>query len=84
MLRPRQQRTANEFVACPRASDNFNRWASSTVLNVEVAEGWNAPIEYFGIDTDGRGNELSSPTSARASTASLPRTSKPTSDSAGA
>jgi hypothetical protein len=39
--------------------DNFNRWAPSTVLKVEVAEGWNAHVEYFGIYTDGRGEELS-------------------------
>lgn len=39
--------------------DRFNRWAPSTVLKVEVAEPWNAHIEYFGIFTDGRDEELS-------------------------
>jgi hypothetical protein len=39
--------------------DRFNRWAPSTVLKVEVAERWNAHVEYFGIFTDGRDEELS-------------------------
>jgi hypothetical protein len=39
--------------------DDFNRWAPSTVLKVEVAEQWNAHLEYFGIFTDGRSEELS-------------------------
>ncbi len=39
--------------------DDFNRWAPSTVLKVAVAEQWNAHIEYFGIFTDGRQEELS-------------------------
>jgi hypothetical protein len=39
--------------------DHFNRWAPSTVLKVAVAEQWNAHIEYFGVFTDGRGDELS-------------------------
>jgi hypothetical protein len=39
--------------------DQFNRWAPSTVLKVEVAEQWNAHIEWFGIFTDGREEELS-------------------------
>jgi hypothetical protein len=39
--------------------DHFNRWAPSTVLKVEVAENWNAHLEYFGIFTEGRDEELS-------------------------
>lgn len=39
--------------------DNFNRWASSTVLKTEFVEDWMAHIEYFGIFTDGRADELS-------------------------
>jgi hypothetical protein len=39
--------------------DQFDRWAPSTVLKVEVIEHWNAHIEYFGIFTDGRSEELS-------------------------
>jgi hypothetical protein len=39
--------------------DDFNRWAPSTVLKVEVVEDWLAHIEYFGIFTDGRSEELS-------------------------
>jgi hypothetical protein len=39
--------------------DEFNRWAPSTVLKAEVAEQWNAHVEYFGIFTDGREEELS-------------------------
>jgi hypothetical protein len=39
--------------------DDFNRWAPSSVLKVEVIEDWNVHIEYFGIFTDGRGDELS-------------------------
>ena len=39
--------------------DRFNRWAPSTVLKFEVAEQWNAHVEYFGIFTDGREAELS-------------------------
>ena len=39
--------------------DQFNRWAPSTVLKVEVAERWNAHIEYFGIFSDGRAEEFS-------------------------
>jgi hypothetical protein len=39
--------------------DDFNRWAPSTVLKVEVAEQWNAHLEYFGVFTDGRSEELS-------------------------
>lgn len=38
--------------------DNFDRWAPSTVLKCNVAEQWNAHIEYFGIFTEGRDNEL--------------------------
>jgi hypothetical protein len=39
--------------------DNFNRWAPSSVIKVEVADDWKAHVEYFGIYTDGRGEELS-------------------------
>jgi hypothetical protein len=39
--------------------DDFNRWAPSTVLKVEVIENWLAHIEYFGLFTDGREQELS-------------------------
>jgi hypothetical protein len=39
--------------------DEFNNWAPSTVLKVEVAEHWNAHIEYFGIFSEGRENETS-------------------------
>ncbi|MDZ4657418.1 MAG: transporter [Bythopirellula sp.] len=39
--------------------DRFDHWAPSTVLKVEVAEQWNAHLEYFGIFTDGREPELS-------------------------
>lgn len=39
--------------------DRFDRWAPSTVLKAEVVEGWNAHVEYFGIFTDGRADELS-------------------------
>jgi len=38
--------------------DNFNRWAPSTVIKATFADQWTAHIEYFGIFTDGRGNEL--------------------------
>lgn len=38
--------------------DTFDRWAPSTVLKCNFAEQWNAHIEYFGIFTDGRGDEL--------------------------
>jgi hypothetical protein len=41
------------------AEDAFNRWAPSTVLKLEFAENWMAHIEYFGIFTDGRAEELS-------------------------
>lgn len=40
-------------------ADHFNRWAPSTVLKYEFAESWNAHVEYFGIFTDGRDDELS-------------------------
>lgn len=40
-------------------ADHFNRWAPSTVLKVAVAKQWNAHLEYFGVFTDGRGDELS-------------------------
>lgn len=39
--------------------DQFNRWAPSTVLKAQLAEQWNGHIEYFGIFTDGREQELS-------------------------
>lgn len=39
--------------------DDFNRWAPSTVLKTEFVEKWMAHIEYFGIFTDGRVEELS-------------------------
>jgi hypothetical protein len=39
--------------------DDFNRWAPSTVLKTELIEDWTAHIEYFGIFTDGRAEELS-------------------------
>lgn len=39
--------------------DDFSRWAPSTVLKVEVAEQLNAHLEYFGVFTDGREDELS-------------------------
>jgi hypothetical protein len=39
--------------------DHFNRWAPSTVLKVEFVESVNAHIEYFGIFTDGRAEEIS-------------------------
>jgi hypothetical protein len=39
--------------------DDFNRWAPSTVLKVQVAEQWNAHLEYFGAYSDGREDELS-------------------------
>mgnify|MGYP001210728617 CR=1 FL=1 len=39
--------------------DRFNRWAPSTVLKAQIHEQWNAHIEYFGIFTDGRSDELS-------------------------
>lgn len=37
----------------------FNRWAPSTVLKYEFIEDWNAHIEYFGIYTQGRDEEVS-------------------------
>jgi hypothetical protein len=40
------------------ADDAFDRWAPSTVLKCNVAEQWNAHLEYFGVFTDGRGDEL--------------------------
>jgi hypothetical protein len=40
-------------------ADHFNRWSPSTVLKIEVAENWNAHLEYFGIFTDDRDEELS-------------------------
>jgi hypothetical protein len=39
--------------------DDFNRWAPSTVLKVQVAEKWNAHLEYFGAYSDGREDEFS-------------------------
>jgi hypothetical protein len=39
--------------------DHFNRWASSTVLKAELAEQWTGHVEYFGIFTDDRDEELS-------------------------
>lgn len=39
--------------------DHFNRWAPSTVLKMEVAEGWKAHVEYFGIFSEGREEEFS-------------------------
>jgi hypothetical protein len=38
--------------------DQFNRWAPSTVIKYEFAERWNAHLEYFGIYTNGRDEEL--------------------------
>lgn len=37
----------------------FHRWAPSTVVKVELAEAWTGHVEYFGIYTDGRADELS-------------------------
>lgn len=39
--------------------DEFNNWAPSTVLKVEIAKGWTTHIEYFGIFSEGRENETS-------------------------
>jgi hypothetical protein len=39
--------------------DHFNHWAPSTVLKADIAEQWNAHLEYFGIFTDGREVESS-------------------------
>jgi hypothetical protein len=39
--------------------DHFNRWAPSTVLKYGITEKWYAHVEYFGIFTDGRDDELS-------------------------
>lgn len=35
-------------------SDQFNRWAPSTVLKVPVGERWDLHAEYFGLFTQGR------------------------------
>jgi hypothetical protein len=37
--------------------DHFNQWAPSVVLKAPVAEQWNAHIEYFAIQSDGREDE---------------------------
>ena len=37
----------------------FDRWAPSTVLKCNIDGKWNAHLEYFGIYTDGRAEELS-------------------------
>ncbi len=42
-----------------REEDDFNRWAPSTVLKVNLTEKWNAHVEYFGIYTDGLEKALS-------------------------
>jgi hypothetical protein len=39
--------------------DRFNRWAPSTVVKVQIADQWNAHLEYFGLYTDGREDESS-------------------------
>jgi hypothetical protein len=39
--------------------DHFNRWTPSTVLKAELIENWMAHLEYFGIFTDDRDEELS-------------------------
>ncbi len=51
--------TAIRYGDASGEGDDFNRWAPSTVLKVEVIENWLAHIEYFGIFTDGREQELS-------------------------
>lgn len=51
--------TAIRYGDASGEEDDFNRWAPSTVLKVEVIEDWLAHIEYFGIFTDGREEELS-------------------------
>lgn len=39
--------------------DRFDRWAPSTVVKVPLGEEWFGHLEYFGIFTDGREEELS-------------------------
>jgi len=38
--------------------DHFNQWAPSVVLKVPVRERWNAHVEYFGVGTEGRAEEV--------------------------
>ena len=51
--------TAIRYGEGSEEEDDFNRWAPSTVLKFELAEQWNTHIEYFGIFTNGRAEELS-------------------------
>ncbi|MBX3426372.1 MAG: transporter [Pirellulales bacterium] len=51
--------SAFRFATGSAEGDRFHRWAPSTVLKYEFAEAWNAHVEYFGIFTDGRSEEIS-------------------------
>jgi hypothetical protein len=51
--------SAIRFGTGSEEEDNFNRWAPSTVVKVALTEKWNGHLEYFGIFTDGREEELS-------------------------
>jgi hypothetical protein len=51
--------TAVRYGDASGEEDDFNGWAPSTVLKVEVIDNWLAHIEYFGLFTDGREEERS-------------------------
>lgn len=49
---------AIRYGASSEEDDHFNQWAPSVVLKVPVHERWNAHVEYFGIFTQNRADEL--------------------------
>lgn len=46
------------YVAANEEGDRFAEWAPSIVLKVPLGSKWNAHVEYFGVFSDGRTNEL--------------------------
>jgi hypothetical protein len=49
--------TAIRYGTGSSEDDRFNTWAPSSVIKIPVGERWKVHAEYFGIFTDGRGDE---------------------------
>jgi hypothetical protein len=46
------------YAAANEEGDHFNQWAPSIVLKVPLGEHWNTHVEYFGVYSDGRENDV--------------------------
>ncbi len=46
------------YVAANEEHDHFNQWAPSTVLKIPFYEKWNTHIEYFGIFSDNKADNV--------------------------